>query len=101
MPGSTLLSSSKVSTTSPVEGWHSVLKSKAVTKSQLSNFSLLGIVKHVMANAKDWDRRAAKVQSSFRTRQSALVVDHHQLGVFPYPVQELLAPEIRAAVDRC
>ena len=52
----------QVSTTNPVESWHSVLKCKGVTKDILQRFSLLGIVKHSLAIDKEYDLRAKEVE---------------------------------------
>jgi hypothetical protein len=71
-----------------------------VTKSQLARFSLVGIAKHVLAHAEDFDLQAAKVKSSFKSRVLPLVAKFPQLQVFPYPVQKLLAPEISAAISK-
>jgi hypothetical protein len=90
----------QIPTTSPVESWHSVLKCKAITKSQLARFSLLGIAKHIMAYAKNFDLRATKVKSSFKTRVLPLVAEFPQLKVFLFPVQKLLAPAIVYTVFR-
>jgi hypothetical protein len=53
-----------------------------------------------MAHAKDFDLRAAKVRSSFKTRVLPVVAEFPQIKVFPFPVQKLLAPEISSAIAR-
>jgi hypothetical protein len=87
----------QVTTTNPVESWHSGLKTKDVTKSILSRFSLQGVAKHVMATAKDYDLRADERREKFRTRVLPLAQEHPELQRFPYPVQCLLTDEIKAA----
>jgi hypothetical protein len=42
----------QIPTTSPVESWHSTLKTKGIKKDTLQQFSLCGIAKHVLAVAK-------------------------------------------------
>lgn len=85
----------QVTTTNPVESWHSVLKSKGTTKSELQRFSLEGLIKHILTIDKDYARRAEDIASSFRTRFLPLTAEFEELRVFPFPVQKLLSEEIR------
>jgi len=71
-----------------------VLKCKGVTKDTLQRFSLLGIVKHSLAIDKEYDLRAEEVEQKWRTRRHPLAVEFPELGVFPFPVQQLLVEEI-------
>ena len=89
----------QVSTTNPVELWHSVLKGKGTTKSTLNQFSLLGIAKHVLAIAKEYDLRAERAQTAFCTRVHPIVAAFPQLRVFPYTVQQLLVTQIKEAIQ--
>jgi hypothetical protein len=77
-----------------VENWHSVLKGKGVTKNILQRFSLLGIVKHSLAIDKEFDYQAYEAKQKWRTRQHPLAAEFPELGVFPSPVQKLLADEL-------
>jgi hypothetical protein len=88
----------QVPTTNLVESWHSVLKGKSATKSTLDQLSLLGIAKHVLTIAKEYDLRAEKAQTAFRTRVYPIVAAFPQLQVFPYTVQQLLVPQIKEAI---
>ena len=71
-----------------------MLKCKGVTKDILQRFSLLGIVKHSLVIDKEYDLRAEEVEWKWRTRQHPLAVEFPELGIFPYPVQQLLVEEI-------
>lgn len=61
----------------------------------MQRFSLLGIVKHVMAINKRYFLRAAKQRSLFKGRISLLEDILPGFGQFPSPVQELLRPELK------
>ena len=54
-----------------------------MTLSQLAQFSLVGICKHVMSYAKDYDIRAEKVKGSFKTWVLPLVAEFPQLKIIP------------------
>jgi hypothetical protein len=71
-----------------------MLKYKGITKDTLQCFSLLGIVKHSLAINKEYDLRAEEVEQKWRTQQHPLTVEFLELGVFPFPVQQLLVEEI-------
>ena len=88
----------QVPTTNPVESWHSVLKGKGAIKSTLNQFSLLGKAKHVLAIAKEYDLRAEKAQTAFRTRVRPMISAFPQLRVFLYTVQQLLVPQIKEVI---
>jgi hypothetical protein len=57
----------QVPTTNLVKLWHSILKRKGATKSTLNQFSLLGIAKHVLVIAKEYNLHAEKAQTAFHT----------------------------------
>jgi hypothetical protein len=85
----------------PIESWHAVLKHKQINKTTVKQFSLKGIIRHVEVYAKEYDTRAETRRHQFWTRHNPLWKDFEALKEFPYPVQNLLAKEIRLAKDLC
>ena len=79
----------QIKDTNPVEGWHSTIKYKT-TKSSMQQFSLKGVVQHVLTVAKEYDLRARKAAMDFRTRRDPMVTEEPWLADFPYPVQQLI-----------
>ena len=61
----------------------------------MQRFSLLGIVKHIIVVDRRYFDRAAKVVSTFRTKQSAESALLPGLRLYPSPVQILIVPEIK------
>jgi hypothetical protein len=91
----------QATTTNPIESWHAVLKHKQINKTTVKQFSLKGIIRHVEVYAKEYDTRAETRRHQFWTRHNPLWKDFEALKEFPYPVQNLLAKEIRLAKDLC
>lgn len=56
----------QVPSTNAVESWHASLKFKV--KKEMRQWSLTGLVKHLSNIAVQWDRKAAKTASEFRSK---------------------------------
>jgi hypothetical protein len=91
----------QATTMNPIESWHAVLKHKQINKTTVKQFSLKGIIRHVEVYAKEYDTRAETRRHQFWTWHNPLWKDFEALKEFPYPVQNLLAKEIRLAKDLC
>ncbi|KAI9796654.1 MAG: hypothetical protein M1835_003450, partial [Candelina submexicana] len=86
----------QVSTTSPVEGYHSVVKGTE-GKAILQRFSLLGTAKLVDGIDKDWDFRAAAAARNFRSKMLPQLRQYPALQKMPTPIQRMICDEIRAS----
>ncbi|KAI1436370.1 hypothetical protein GGR50DRAFT_693366 [Xylaria sp. CBS 124048] len=83
----------QINSTNALEGYHSAIKYN--NKSALSQYSLVGTTKHILVVDKRYMSRATKTREDFRSRTFREIALIPGLEMFPYPVQELLLPEIR------
>jgi hypothetical protein len=95
----------QVTTTNIVESWHNSLKAKitATTKLQVS-FSLQGVARSVHETSLQWFAKSRVTALYFRTKTLSEARLEPGLGLFPFPVQKLLARELQLArqyVDDC
>ena len=65
----------------------------------MQQFSLKGVVQHVLTVAKEYDLRARKAAMDFRTRRDPMVTEEPWLADFPYPVQKLITQQMKLAND--
>jgi hypothetical protein len=77
----------QVSTTNPVESWHSTLKTKGIKKDTLQQFSLCGITKHVLAVAKQWDLRSEEAHRKWCAYLHPISKEFPEISGFPSPIQ--------------
>jgi hypothetical protein len=61
----------------------------------MQQFSLKGDIQHILAYAKDYDLRAYKVATSFRTKRAPQVLENPWLEKLPYPVQILIIQQMK------
>ena len=52
----------------------------------MQQFSLKGIIQHILTVAKEYNLRARKAAMDFRTRRDPIVTEEPWLADFPYPV---------------
>jgi hypothetical protein len=83
----------QVPSTNIVESWHASLKLRQ--KSAMSQWSLLGIIRHIANIAKDWDARAEKEAHSFRSTHLSETVFAPAMRKLPLPMQRMILEERR------
>ena len=86
----------QIRTTNNVESWHRSLKGKGYS-SQMSRFSLEGLLRTLHEVAVRWDRKAELREAQFRTKNLSEAVAFPPLRLFPFPIQKLLTKELRHA----
>lgn len=62
-------------------------------------FSITGTANHVLRIDDQWENRARKKETSFRTTFLAEAKDYPLLQKFPYPVQELIVQQYKESVQ--
>lgn len=87
----------QVPSTNAVESWHASLKFNV--KKEMRQWSLLGLVKHLSNIAVQWDRKAAKTASEFRSKHLSDTVYWPGMRKLPYPIQQLRLGEQERALD--
>lgn len=65
----------------------------------MQQWSLLGLIKHLSNIAVQWDRRAAKIASEFRSKHLSDTVHWPGMQKLPYPIQKLCLGEQDRALD--
>ena len=63
----------------------------------MQQFSLKGVIQHVLTVAKEYNLRACKAAMDFQTRRNPIVTEEPQLADFPYPVQQLITQQMKLA----
>ena len=87
----------QVSTTNPVESWHSSLKKAPEDKLTMSKFNLSGSARHVLLIGDEWELRDKEEGTRWKTSIYPEARDQPQLAAFPVPIQRLLIKQIKKA----
>ena len=83
-------------TTNAVESWHHLLKTHAGGKEIMENFSLSGVISHVLTIGDQWEQRALDVEQLWFKTRAAECSDYPELAQFPGPVQSLIVDQLKA-----
>ena len=84
-------------TTNAVEAWHHSLKTHAGGKEIMENFSLSGVINHLLTIGKHWEQLALDVEQLWFKTRVAECSDYPELAKFSVPVQSLIVDQLKAA----
>lgn len=85
-------------TTNSVESWHKSLKHHAEGKEAMSKLGLCGAAEHILIIGDQWELRAAKATTIFRTNRTGEYAKYPDLALFPGPAQMLIVVQVNKAI---
>lgn len=85
-------------TKNSVESWHKSVKHHAEGKEAMSKFSLSGAVEHIFSIGYQWELRATKAATIFRTTRTVECAKYPDLALFPGLVQMLIVAQLNKAI---